>query len=144
MSNIPEIPRCQTPQPSAYLLKNRFHTPVREYADYTSLNRIQTANVSVLATTDNGNRRKVTITLENRSPFPAVFIRLNLVHHNKTATPGNFMWAHVTPVKWSDNYVTLWPHEKMVLHVDVMQGAEDPDTLLVHGKNTHETEIPIV
>lgn len=54
------------------------------------------------------------------------------------------MWEHVTPVKWSDNYVTLWPYEKMVLYVDVMQGAEDPDTLLVYGKNTHETEVPIM
>ena len=122
----------------------RYYTPVRNYADYKSLNRIQPANVSVSATMGKGNRRSVTVTLENRSPFPAVFIRLNLVHQNKKATPGNSNWAHVTPVKWSDNYVTLWPHERMVLHVDVMKGAEDPDTLLVRGKNTHEIEIPLI
>lgn len=93
---------------------------------------------------DKGNGRGVTVTLENRSTFPAVFIRLNLVHQSKKTTPGNFKWAHVTPVKWSDNYITLWPHEKMSLHVDVMEGAEDPDTLLIQGKNIREIEIPIM
>ncbi|KAG8160920.1 hypothetical protein KVR01_009184 [Diaporthe batatas] len=121
-----------------------FYTPVREYADYTSLNQIQPANVSVFAAADDGNRRKVIVTLKNRSPFPAVFIRLDLVHRDKTSRTGNFKWAPVSPLKWSDNYITLWPHEEMVLHVDVMSGAESPDRLLVHGKNTDEVEIPIV
>lgn len=93
---------------------------------------------------DKGNRRSVTVTLGNRSAFPAVFIRLNLVHQNRNATPGKYKWAHVAPVKWSDNYITLWPHEKMVLHVDVGKGAEDPDMLLVHAKNILETELPIM
>ncbi|POS76879.1 exo-beta-D-glucosaminidase [Diaporthe helianthi] len=123
---------------------NWFYTPVQEYADYTSLNRIQPANVSVLAAADDGNRRKVTVTLKNRSSIPAVFIRLNLVHRDQTSTPGNYKWAHVSPLKWSDNYITLWPHEEMILRVDVMPGAENPDTLLVHGKNTHEFEVPIL
>lgn len=90
------------------------------------------------------NRRRVTVTLGNRSSFPAVFVRLNLVHQSRSATPGHSKWAHVTPVKWSDNYVTLWPHEKMVLHVDLADGAEDPCLLLVHAKNIPETEIPIM
>lgn len=93
---------------------------------------------------DKGNRRSFTVTLDNHSAFPAVFIRLNLVHQNRNATPGQYKWAHVTPVKWSDNYITLWPHEKMVLHVDVGEGAEDPDMLLVHAKNIPETELPIM
>lgn len=131
-------------QASTDLLHTRYYTPVRKYADYTSLNKIQPADVSVSATMDNGNRRNVSVTLENRSPFPAVFIRLNLVHQNKNTTPGHFKWAHVTPVKWSDNYVTLWPHERTILYVDVAEGAEHPDMLLVHGKNVHETEIPII
>lgn len=130
-------------QASTDLHHIRYYTPVRKYADYTSVNEIQPADVSISATMDNGNRRSVTVTLENRSAFPAVFIRLNLVHQNKDATPGHFKWAHVTPVKWSDNYVTLWPHEKMNLSVEVVDGAENPHMLLVHGKNVHETEIPI-
>lgn len=32
----------------------------------------------------------------------------------------------------------------MLLHVDMVEGAEDPDMLLVHAKNIHETEIPIM
>lgn len=105
---------------------------------------MQIADVSISARLDSANRRSVTVTLENRSPFPAIFIRLNLVHQNKSTTPGHFKWAHVTPVTWSDNYVTLLPHEKMVLHVDVGDGAEEPGMLLAHGKNIHETEIPIM
>ncbi|KAI3397439.1 hypothetical protein diail_10770 [Diaporthe ilicicola] len=89
------------------------------------------------------SRRSVTVTLQNRSSFPAIFMGLNLVHTSKIATPGRVKWAHVAPVKWSDNYVTLWPHEEMVLHTDLMEGARNPDTLLVHGRNAHKMEIPI-
>lgn len=131
-------------QTSTDLLHFRYYTPVRKYADYTSLNHIQRANVSISAMTDKGNRRSVTVTLENRSTFPAVFIRLNLVHQNKNATPGQYKWAHVTPVKWQDNYITLWPHEKMVLDVNVGESAENPDMLLVQAKNIPETEIRII
>lgn len=138
------MPYALAYQASTYLLNIRLYTPVREYADHTSLNQIQLANVSVSAAADDANRRKVIVTLNNRSPFPAVFMRLDLVHRDISLTPGNFKWASVSPLKWSDNYVTLWPHEEMVLHVDVMPGAESPSTLLVHGKNTHEVEVPIV
>lgn len=87
--------------------------------------------------------RRVTVTLENLSPFPAVFIRLSLVQQSKNEIPGQLKWAHVTPLKWSDNYVTLWPHEKMVLYADVMKELQDANAVLVHGKNVHEIEIPI-
>lgn len=130
-------------QTSTDLLHFRYYTPVRKYADYTSLNQIQRGNVSISATVGKGTRRSVTVTLDNHSALPAVFMRLNLVHQNRNATTGQYKWAHVTPVKWSDNYVTLWPHEKMVLHVDVGEGAEDPDMLLVHAKNIPETELQI-
>lgn len=83
------------------------------------------------------------MTLDNRSAFPAVFIRLILVCQTKNATPGQYKWTHVTPVKWSDNYITIWAHEKMVLHVDVGEDAEDPDMLLIQAKNIPETEVPI-
>jgi exo-1,4-beta-D-glucosaminidase len=44
--------------------------------------------------------------MENRSEVPAFFISLNLVDAHG---------SDVTPVLWSDNYVTLWPHEKLTL-----------------------------
>ncbi|KAL8286040.1 hypothetical protein RB600_010152 [Gaeumannomyces tritici] len=79
-----------------------YHTPVTNFADFTALNAMQSATVSV---TVSGRR----ITLENKSTVPAVFVRLNLVDERG---------ADVVPVFWSDNYVTLWPGEKMDLDME--------------------------
>jgi exo-1,4-beta-D-glucosaminidase len=136
------VPQTLATQDLTFFSNTRYYTPVSEYADYTWLDRAQPANVSVSATKDND--KKVAVALENHSSYPAVFIRLNLVRQSKTVTPKHSRWEHVTPVKWSDNYVTLWPHEKMVLQVDVMQTAQNPDTLLVSSKNTHDIEVPIM
>lgn len=82
-----------------------WNTPVSQFADLTALGRLETATVAVRpAPGDGGAEMK----LENQSPVPAVFIRLELVDAS-----GDY----VDPVFWSDNYVTLWPRERLRLRV---------------------------
>ncbi|ESA41814.1 exo-beta-D-glucosaminidase, variant [Neurospora crassa OR74A] len=103
---------------------NWYYTPVSEYSDYTALNKLPAANVSVSVTAlSKGHSEyessKVQVTLENHSSFPAFFISLNLV--NKEG-------QDVVPVIWDDNYLTLWPREKATVQVGTLEGAE-----LVHA-----------
>ncbi|KAI8958153.1 glycoside hydrolase family 2 protein [Daldinia sp. FL1419] len=109
-----------------------FYTPVTRYADYTALNSLEPAEVSV--TTAVKSKRScakaggLLVVLENRSSVPAFFIRLNLVDDKG---------EDVLPVFWSDNYVTLWPHEKLELQVEGEGGA----SVQVTGKNIQKAQV---
>lgn len=89
-----------------------YHTPVTKYADFTALSTMDTANVSVdvkaLGKGTIDDTQVSQVVLENTSSLPAFFVRLNLVDAD-----GN----DALPVLWSDNYVTLWPNEKLELEV---------------------------
>lgn len=90
-----------------------FSTRVSEWADLTALSSMKTASVSTTATSSSSTG--MSVTLENKADVPAFFIRLNLVDGNGD---------DVTPVIWTDNYVTLWPKEKIVLEVTYPAGTE--------------------
>lgn len=115
-----------------------YHTPITKFADFTHLDKLGAANVSIAVSrpscTTAGTFRKVT--LENQSSLPAFFIRLNVV-----AASG----ADVVPVLLSDNYITLWPHEKLELEVTTMKytGSEKAAAIQVGGKNVVEVTIPL-
>ncbi|KAI1433624.1 glycoside hydrolase family 2 protein [Xylaria sp. CBS 124048] len=98
-----------------------FCTPVTKYADYTALNKLQSAKVSV-STKATKSYGQTTVVLENTSAVPAFFVSLNLVDK---------VGADVLPAFWSDNYVTLWPHEKLELSVK----GEGAAAVQVKGKN---------
>ncbi|KAF2024388.1 glycoside hydrolase [Setomelanomma holmii] len=94
------------------------HTPVTTYSNFQSLNAMPKANITVSVLGNN-------VKLENKSKIPAVFVRLNLV---------DAKGEDVVPVTWSENYVTLWPGEKMDIEVgygDVGGGVR----IEVDGKN---------
>jgi exo-1,4-beta-D-glucosaminidase len=93
-------------------------TPITSGADFTALNKLPVANVSVQAAGDK-------VMLENTSKIPAVFISLNLV---------DGAGQDVVPVLWSDNYVTLWPGEKLKLEVK-STGSDEGSSVEVVGKN---------
>ncbi|KUI54562.1 Exo-beta-D-glucosaminidase [Cytospora mali] len=120
-----------------------FYTPVKKYAAFTSLSNLKIANVSVSAKRAESGGRSITVRLENLSRIPAVFIRLDLVAFNHRETVGQYRWNSVVPLKWSDNYVTLWPGEELDLEVAPMEGAIRADMLLVSGRNVNEAEILI-
>ncbi|KAI1341461.1 glycoside hydrolase family 2 protein [Xylariaceae sp. FL0016] len=107
-----------------------FFTPVTKYADFTTLNKLADAEVSVSATASTSAVDTKMIVLENKSSSPAFFIRINLVDKD-----GN----DVLPVFWSDNYVTLWPHEKLELEVEGKGAA----AVQISGKNVAKTELKL-
>ena len=82
-----------------------YYTPVKSYVDYRALQQLERATVT---TSTQRSGSTITVNLENHSDVPAFFIRMNLVDRE-----GN----DIVPVYWSDNYVTLFPHEKMDLEV---------------------------
>ncbi|KAI1409713.1 glycoside hydrolase family 2 protein [Hypoxylon sp. FL1857] len=107
-----------------------FYTPVTKYANYTALNSLPAANVSVTLATlsrQDGSKAGLGVVVENHSSVPAFFIRLNLVNEDG---------EDALPVFWSDNYVTLWPHEKLELQVE----GEGAASVQVSGKNIRKAE----
>ncbi|KAK3690390.1 glycoside hydrolase superfamily [Podospora appendiculata] len=109
-------------------------TPVTKYSDYTALNKLATANVSITAApaAKTGGAKCTSagtttiVTLENLSTVPAFFIALNLV---------DSAGRDVLPVTWTDNYVTLLPKEKISVSVSALPGAAAPVAVLARGKN---------
>ncbi|KAA8629498.1 hypothetical protein SMACR_05835 [Sordaria macrospora] len=116
-----------------------FYTPVTKYSDYTALNKLAAANVS-LAARSRGHGPKghsesaMQVTLENHSSVPAFFIRLNLVDKDG---------KDVLPVTWDDNYLTLWPREKITVKVRPFGGAAEPAVVQVVGKNVKGSTVSI-
>lgn len=115
-----------------------YYTPVKKYADYTALQHLPQANLTVTATrqVDGNQTAPVFVTLENHSPVPAVFIRLNLVVF-QSFDP--IQWQQVVPVRWQDNYVTLWPYEKMEIVAEPSSG-ELAHYLEITGMNINITD----
>lgn len=109
-----------------------YYTPVTNYTNFTALNSLQPASLTV-STTENDNGSGAVVILENLSDVPAFFVSLNLVDD-----AGN----DVLPVTWTDNYVTLWPREKLEVQVN------SPDTksksIVVTGKNVEQLQVSIL
>lgn len=91
---------------------NWYYTPVTDYANYTKLQHLAPARVMVtfrpLEERKKSIWKKALVQLENKSKVPALFIRLNVI---------NSSGAEMAPIYWSDNYVTLWPSERLSLSV---------------------------
>ncbi|KAJ4298805.1 hypothetical protein N0V88_003840 [Collariella sp. IMI 366227] len=79
-----------------------YYTPVSNYTDYTALGNLELVNVSISAVKRREN--EFVITLENQSEVPAFFLRIGL---------GDGRGNDVLPLIWDDNYITLWPKEKL-------------------------------
>lgn len=88
-----------------------YYTPCSEFADYTALNDLKAASVSASVAASGSGQ---TVTLHNTASVPAFFISLNVVDSS-----GDY----VVPVLWSDNYVTLFPDEKLELEVSYSGSA---------------------
>jgi exo-1,4-beta-D-glucosaminidase len=108
-------------------------TPVSRYADFTALNQLSPAHVAVHAV--RGGPGAVEITLENKSRVPAFFVSLNLEdRHGKD----------VLPVIWDDNYVTLWPGERMAVQAkSVGRDSWHPSKVQVVGKNVARRSVEL-
>ncbi|KAL2194454.1 glycoside hydrolase family 2 protein [Corynascus similis CBS 632.67] len=104
-------------------------TPVTSYSNFTTLNNPSEAEVNVDIVWDGEG---VDVTLENMSEVPAFFISLTLVD-----TDGR----DVLPVTWEDNYVTLWPGEKLGLRGKTFGADAEPSEVIMRGKNVENTRV---
>lgn len=112
-----------------------FYTPVSRYANYSALNQLQPAQVTTTVVPTKGGLNGSDahdVLLENRSSVPAFFVSLNLVDR---------AGDDVLPVFWSDNYVTLLPHEKLSLSVS--SRTKDAAAVQVRGKNVPLETVPL-
>jgi exo-1,4-beta-D-glucosaminidase len=92
------------------------------YADFTALNRLPKATVQsqvVYNQTSDGTDAEVT--LENSGDTLAFFIEMRIV--------GEKSQQSLVPVFWDDNYVSLPPHTKKILHAHFPNG-EKPELKL--------------
>ncbi|KAL2869117.1 putative glycosyl hydrolase [Aspergillus lucknowensis] len=93
---------------------NWYTTPVTTYANFTALGQMQVVKLEATAAPINNalvNLTSIEVTLENQADVPAFFIRLAVVDPSTR--------EELTPVFWSDNYVTLFPRERLNLTVNV-------------------------
>lgn len=106
-----------------------YNTPVTKFSDFSALSSMKSAQVSITASNAASGSHK--LELENKSNVPAFFLRLNLV---------DGQGEDVNPAYWSDNYVTLWPKEKLTLTVSSGKGASK---VLVNGGNVKASEVTL-
>jgi exo-1,4-beta-D-glucosaminidase len=120
-----------------------YYTPVRKYANFSALFGVENATVKISATKEadeaNGGRGKkrsrFKVTVENKADIPAVFIRMNIV----TA-----QGEDILPVLFEDNYLTLWPREKMELGVSWEEPTNSAESRLeVSGLNVGKQSLRI-
>ncbi|KAJ5110541.1 hypothetical protein N7532_001076 [Penicillium argentinense] len=115
---------------------NFFYTPVTEYVDYKKLNCLAPAKVKATLKNPKNIRPREgwiikEIELQNKSKGPALFLHLSALNANG---------ENITPVYWSDNYVTLWPREKVYLTV-AFEGNMKGATIEVSGRNVKKMEL---
>ncbi len=99
------------------------------------LNKLQAATLAVTVTSKAKSADgSSTLLLENKSALPAFFISLNLV---------DSAGADVNPVRWSDNFVTLFPNESLEVTVGQFGGSSKGAAVVVSGKNVARTTVAL-
>jgi exo-1,4-beta-D-glucosaminidase len=85
-----------------------YYTPQSDYADLTGLQSLPAADVTTTVhTTGHGGMAHTSVTLHNTGDTPAVDLHTTVVRDRGG--------AHVAPVSWNDNDVTLFPDEQITL-----------------------------
>ncbi|KPM40396.1 Exo-beta-D-glucosaminidase [Neonectria ditissima] len=111
-----------------------YHTPVTKFSDFSALTKMHKAKVTLNPAVEHvSNDGARVLELENTSSVPAFFVRLNLVDERG---------KDVNPVIWSDNYVTLWPKEKMLLRVSFP--GKKMGRVEMSGGNIEAIEAPLL
>ena len=117
---------------------NWYLTPVTRYADLTPLQSLPTASCDVQATVRreaDSDIATVTLSVPASSKTVALF-----QHVSVRQSAGG---AAVLPVRWSDNDVTLWPGESIVLTARFAHTAASP-LVEVSGWNVPSRSVPAV
>jgi exo-1,4-beta-D-glucosaminidase len=91
-----------------------YHTPSKEYADFHLLNTMPKVTVTCkLSVEPTGRETLFIVEVQNQSDKIAFFIDLNILDQKTKAS--------ILPVLWSDNYISLLPHEKRIITAKINQ-----------------------
>lgn len=109
---------------------NQFSTQLMQWADMSALNRMPAAPITVACSSQDANGETTTaIKLSNHSNHIAFFIRVEVIKGAKG--------EELLPIRYDDNYVTLFPHETRTLVAvfdDSLLGGEE-SAVRVDGYN---------
>jgi exo-1,4-beta-D-glucosaminidase len=107
-----------------------YHTPTKQYADFTALNDLPKVKVSAnLTEKRSGEETEFVVELKNDNPQIAFFIHPQIRDEQSGMT--------ILPVLWSDNYVSLLPGESRKLTAKIKNKylKDKKPHLLVEGYN---------
>jgi exo-1,4-beta-D-glucosaminidase len=113
-----------------------YYTPQSAYADLTGLQSLATADVhATVRTTGHGEHTRTVVTLHNTGDTPAVDLHTTVVRGRSG--------AHVAPVSWSDNDVTLFPGQQVTLTAsyDGTGPAGSPPAVQLTGFNSGKAAV---
>ena len=117
---------------------NWYLTPVTQYGDLSALQSLRTATCQVLATV-RSSRGEDTATVTLKVPASSGAVAL-FQHVSIRRSDGGGV---ALPILWSDNDVTLWPGESVVLTAHFAgQGAATP-VVEVNGWNVPDQGVPV-
>ncbi|WP_435355725.1 glycosyl hydrolase 2 galactose-binding domain-containing protein [Emticicia sp. SJ17W-69] len=110
-----------------------FYTPQKQYADFTPLNHLPTTKIKAeKSIISSENEYEITLKLSNFSEKMTFFIETELANSSTDTA--------ILPVFWSDNYVSLLPHESKILTVKCFKkdaGNKEP-IIRIRGYNLSE------
>jgi exo-1,4-beta-D-glucosaminidase len=87
------------------------------------LEELSSASVNISVATDSvAPELTAQVLLENKSAIPAFFLRLNVMDTEAD--------EDISPIYWSDNFVTLWPGETLKLEVGFATSHCTPTTFI--------------
>ncbi len=105
-----------------------YHTPSKQYADFTMLNTLPSSKLEQIIESEiQGDEMVYSITLKNLNSNISFFIEMFLKEENTEEA--------ILPVFWEDNYISLLPNEKRYLEARVPLS-------LVEGKKIKLVAIP--
>lgn len=115
---------------------NAFDLHQVSWANMTPLNTMPRVQLELSATaTDTNGDSRVTIRLHNPTDHIAFFERATI-----TTTKGG---VEILPIEYSDNYVTVFPHETTEIHATILNDAETPIWVRLQGCNAKEETVRI-
>jgi exo-1,4-beta-D-glucosaminidase len=116
----------------------QFKSSLARWADMSALNTMPRSDVDVSTeVSESGGEAKVTITLANPGSRLAFFLRAEVTH----GADGQ----EILPITYSDNYITVFPHETRTIVATFRSALLDGQTpgLRVEGYNVAKKIVPV-
>ncbi|OJJ43614.1 hypothetical protein ASPZODRAFT_74044 [Penicilliopsis zonata CBS 506.65] len=114
-----------------------YSTPVTSYTDLRATMKLSRATLRAdMVETERGSDFAAKIVLDNESDVPALFVRMVLLH----AATGE----EIVPVSWSDNYLTLFPGERLEVEVEADVGDMKLDDMRVEVAGVNVKKFSLV